>query len=81
MKEICEQRLKDKTLASQDKMFTNFYMAMLVGMMGDVEKGNEYIKQSFTSFMESEEIQNNSKVKPTMNGKTKKTAAKRRKKR
>lgn len=42
MKEICEQRLKNETLASQDKMFTNFYMAMLVGMMGDVEKGNEY---------------------------------------
>ena len=42
MKEICEQRLKNETLASQDKMFTNFYMARLVGMMGDVEKGNEY---------------------------------------
>lgn len=80
MKEICEQRLKDKELASQEKMFTNFCMAMLVGMMGDVEKGQEYLDQSFSSFMKSNEMKNQSITKRTSNPKTKKSAQRKRKK-
>lgn len=72
MKEICEQRLKDKELGSQEKMFTNFYLAMLVGMLGEVEKGQEYLDQSFASFMESDEMKKQSNIKRSSNSKMKK---------
>lgn len=81
MREICEQRLADETLASDARMFTNFYMAMLVGMMGDVEKGQDYLDQSLFTFLESDGNKNQNNPKPISTRKTKRSATKKRKKR
>lgn len=89
MKEIFEQRLSDKTLAADERMYINFYLAMLVGIMGDVEKGQEYLDQSLISFMKSHQENLNSnqpkgqtQSRPASNRKkTKKSATKKRKKR
>lgn len=54
MREICEQRLADEMLAPDDRIYTNYYMAMLGGLMGDVEKGQEYLDQSIFAFLESD---------------------------
>ena len=50
MMDICEQRLADKTLDLESRMFTNIIMAANVGMIGEVEKRQEYLDQAlFTS--------------------------------
>lgn len=55
MREICEQRLTDKSLTSEERMFTNFYMSMLSGVLGDTENGQKYMEQSFLTWLNSDE--------------------------
>ena len=82
MREICEQRLADEMLASDARIYTNYYMAMLVGLMGDVEKGQEYLEQSIYTFLESDGEKGQTHSKLVSNKKIrKKSATKKRKKR
>lgn len=78
MIEICEQRLTDNTLTSDDKMAIYVHLAGLVGLMGDVEKGQKYLDQSVYAFLQPKMIKEHMEFK-VVSGKvsaTKKTKKK-----
>lgn len=79
MMDICEQRLADKTLDLESRMFTNIIMAANVGMIGEVEKGQEYLDQAlFTSLKMAQK--DKGAFKAVLGRKKKRSATKKRKK-
>ena len=79
MMDICEQRLADKTLDLESRMFTNIIMAANVGMIGEVEKSQEYLDQAlFTSLKMAQK--DKGAFKAVLGRKKKRSATKKRKK-
>lgn len=81
MKEIAKMRLANVNLSEEEKMFTNFYLAGIVGIMGDEEGSQEYFNQSIFSFLKSDAATENihSEITPSKKSFKKSTKKKRKK--